>query len=237
MVRYRTDLAITQYFIGERQLVLRRSAEGLASLRQGRDLAEKLVSELPDDLSARRVLAAIWDCTGRGFGDTGRLRDQALAYEAAIEHERWSYARAGPGTKLRRDGAYDLADVYERLAEVQCALDRPSEAMASLRAALDVLAVRPEADTPDHFIIARLNSQCSKLVGWRRSNLTAAEEAQRRNFCDVAAAALRKSAAGGPARLHDIKTDSRFDALRSNWDFPLLMMDLAMPEKPFVPAR
>jgi tetratricopeptide (TPR) repeat protein len=237
VVRYRMDLAITHYFIGERQLVLRRSAEGLASLRQARDLAEELVRELPEDPAARRVLAAIWDCTGRGFGDTGRLRDEVLAYESAIEHERWAYARAGSGTKLRRDGAYDLADLYERLAEVQRRLDQPSEAMASLRAALDVLAERPEADKPDHFIIARLYSQSGRLVGWRRPNLTADEEAQRRNFCDLAAASLRKSAAGGPVRLHDIKTDSRFDALRSDRDFPLLMMDLVMPEKPFVPAR
>jgi len=237
VIKYRIDLAMTHYFIGDRQKFFQRHVLSLSSLTQGREIAERLVREVPDDPEPWRVLGAIWDGVGAVYADEKQSRHALEAYQASIDQELRAYAIAGADTRHGRDSAIDVIDRYEKLAQAQRDSELPEEALKSLRAALDMLGKLKKPSAPDHYKGARLCSQYSQLIASRRPSLTAHEEAERQNFSDLAANYLRKCAAAGGTSFSDVKTDSRFEAVRARADFSLLMMDLAMPEKPFVPAR
>jgi serine/threonine-protein kinase len=237
VIKYRIDLALTHYFIGDRQEYFGRYALGLASFMQGREIAERLVRDVPDGPEPRRVLAALWDGIGATHADQRRLRDAIEAYRASIDQEVRAHAMADAHTKQWRESAYDVIDRYEKLARIQRDADLPQDAMKSLRAALDMLGEFEESGALEYYLDARLWSQYSGLIALRHSKRTPGEEAERQRYSDLAAAYLRKWAAAAHGSFSEVKSDERFEPVRSRPDFPLLMMDLEMPERPFAPVR
>jgi tetratricopeptide (TPR) repeat protein len=222
VTRYRADLALTHYQIGDRQLYFRRFADALVSLDQARVLAEPLVREAPQDYLMKIQLGAILEGRGRVLAELGRFNEAVAAYQEAIPQARQACDQAPASPLHRRVLAADLVHTYEGLAELLQTMNRPEEALQALHAAREVLEMLPDLQSWD-LQLAQLDSQASALAG------------QGEPYAERAISLLRSEIAAGRINLLHLKSERRLDPLRSRPDFQMLQMDLAFPGDPFRP--
>jgi hypothetical protein len=83
----------------------------------------------------------------------------------------------------------------------------------------------------DYYNAACAHARLAGIAALPRSGLSAADGASE---ADRAMISLRKAVARGFRDLAVMRSDSDLDPLRSRQDFQLLLMDVAMPDKPFV---
>jgi tetratricopeptide (TPR) repeat protein len=235
VVNYRRDLALTFYWIGERQWSSRDSTKALASLEQARKQAEILARDVPSELSSERLLGVVWDAEGGLFSEQGQYSASLHAYQHAIRHQRGALNKAAPKSIDRRDAGLDLVKHYESLVEIQQLLRQLPDALQSLRDAREVLGGMPAQTWADFFNDARLCCRTIGLIGLGRPSLTPSEQAERKELADQATSALRRAVDVRPARGLNAKNDSSFDPLRGRSDFQMIVMDLAFPRDALAP--
>ena len=232
ITRYRGDLAMTQYNIGERQLVAKRYAEALMSFDQARTLSEPLILESPKSLLLKQQLFAVQRGRGSALAELKRFQESAEAYERAISVGREAYdasasnlfrreVRGKQSLRMRSSARSGARSVSRR---------RRSQVLCS---ACEFMEHYPSLEPWDHLTLAALFSQASGEVGRRSPRLSVADAARRDAYAGSAIAALRRSMAAGSAYFDQLRTNPVFDPLRARADFQGLMMDLAMPGEPF----
>ena len=130
-------------------------------------------------------------------------------------------------TLFQRDLAISLLATGEyRHGEGQAA-----QAAEAYHKALLILERLPVVPAIDHINLAVIHAGLAGVAARPESGISAAEG---RAEADRAMASLRKAVDGGyRPPLAMIRSDNTFNSLRPRTDFQLLMMDLAMPEKPF----
>jgi serine/threonine protein kinase len=220
---YQMGLATTYINIGALHGKAGATAEALRAFEQARDLLDKLVQANPDRVDYRHYLGATWHNFGEALAKLGRPEEALAAYRQAIVHQRVGFDK---DPRLARHRQF-LSGHYEKLAELQRQLGRPAEAAATSR---ERQLLWPK-DPAQHYSIACDLALCIPLVGQGKIDLTAAEQAERRQYADQAMALLQQARAAGFEDVERVRKDEDLDPLRSRPDFQQLLAELEAKAK------
>jgi serine/threonine-protein kinase len=160
----------------------------------------------------------------RRLGRPAEAREQCERAVAIREN----LVREDPKTTLYRSG---LAENYLNHGLALRALGDPAGAAADARRAVALFDALPSRSGEQWFQFASSRAALSGLAGSRVSAAEAVTEA------DTAMTLLHKAVGMGYRNPAAYRTEDALDPLRTRDDFKLLMMDLAMPERPFAAAR
>jgi eukaryotic-like serine/threonine-protein kinase len=235
VLSYRVDLELTNYHIGCRHGFFGRYAQALDSLEQARDFFDRTVRENANDVRSRVVLAATWEDTGRVLSRMRRRSEAVTAYEQAILNQQRAHDHSQADAKTRGECINHLVAQHEELAEIYVRLNRPTEAIASLSRASELLKSRPNAEFSRAYLETRIYCRMIGLLSGRDQNLTAAQNAQREQLVDQALSAIRRAFPAGSPNFKRLTEDKTYDPLRANAQFQLHMLDLAFPTNPLKP--
>jgi hypothetical protein len=114
------------------------------------------------------------------------------------------------------------------------ALGDPAGAAADIRQSLAWWETMESPKGEDTFLFACAHAALAGLAGQPGSGVPAAEAVTE---ADAAMALLRKAVTLGYRTLDSYRASDILDVLRNRDEFRLLMLDLAMPDDPFAPAR
>jgi eukaryotic-like serine/threonine-protein kinase len=123
-----------------------------------------------------------------------------------------------------------LAESYLNRGMARCALGDAAGAAADLRGALATFAAVPPRWPERRFVSACAHAALAGLAGRAGSGVSAAEA---KSAAETAVAQLQKAVAIGYRNPDAYRYEDALDPLRGRTDFQLLIMDLAMPTKPF----
>jgi serine/threonine-protein kinase len=216
--RFQSELALYYGGLGNLLRSTGQPAEALRIYQKARDLDEKLVRDYSDNHSYHHHLGGTIHNQGMALELLNRHDEALKAYQEAITHQRIAFDKAPQVASYRQF----LSKHYWHLAGVQRHQGRPAEAAAAIR---EFQELWPR--DPDQLYSAASGwAQCVPLVGGRKSDLTAAEQAERRQYADEALSALRQAIAHGYKDLDHLKNDKDLDCLRARKDFQQLTQDL-----------
>jgi tetratricopeptide (TPR) repeat protein len=227
---------MTQYQIGERQLAVRRYAAALISFDQALKLTAPLIVESPKNVLLKQQLGAVQSGRGAALAALNRLHESAQAYERAIGPLREAYNESPTSTLFRRDVAWETVGAQEELIRVWRDLSQREKAFQVICSAIDIIENLPSLQPWDLEKLAGFYAQASGEIG-RGRGLAVPNAARQEAYAGGAIAHLRRSIAAGYAQFGKWKADRSLDPLRGRADFQGLMMDLAMPVKPFARGR
>jgi tetratricopeptide (TPR) repeat protein len=224
--QYQTELARLLTSLGSLYQTLDQPAQARQSHEQAVAIREKLVSDKP---AANLQLDLAWSYTQ--FGNlvigTGRADEASRLYQQAL----------GLATKLittnpaNPEILYTLSAVHGGMGRVHSKQGRPAEALPSLQEALATLAKISSTHLNVLYDRACWLALCSSVVGHGKTSLTPAEQAERQKYGDRAMDALRQAIRAGQFSVHDLRTDSDLDALRSRDDFRKLLGEVEATAK------
>ena len=223
---------MTQYHIGERQLVAKRPAEALMSFDQALTLSEPLILESPKNVLLKQQLFVVLNGRGSALAALKRFQESAESYEQAITVAREAY-NGSSSNLFRREVAGETISAHEELIKIWRALKQPEKALQVMCSACKMIENLPSLAASDQMTLATLYSQASGEIGRRGPGLSVADAARQEAYAGRAIAALRRAKALGYASFDLWREDRVFDPLRGRADFQVLMMDLAMPVEPF----
>jgi serine/threonine protein kinase/tetratricopeptide (TPR) repeat protein len=212
------------YFYGG-QGYLQRSrgqlTEMVDSFRRALLAKERLFRQNPAVTQYRVQLATTCNTLSGMLSDIGQL-DEALRLSEESRRLMTPLAAENPG-----DGEMQtvLAMGYASLGNVLRRRAQPERALEAFQHAAAILEQLPPGEGM-YYNLACMRALCSGVVGQGKTELTDAEQTQRRRYADQAMDALRKAVAAGFRNPGELKHDSELDALRSREDFQQLLSDL-----------
>ena len=227
VAQYQHDLA--QCYMGRGWILglMGRDSEALTAWEKGRDLQQKLVDSSPNVINSQRELAVSYNNIAMLYSKM-RKPVEALAAAERGRSIRQILAEANPRVpEYQRDLAISLKMIGALMhGERQTA--RAVDAYRRCIVILEQIKVLPAIDC---FNLAETHAGLAALAPDPDSGLSAAD---RRLEAEQAIIWLRKSFDGGfRPSFAMMNAETELHSLRSRRDFQVLMMDLAMPEKPF----
>jgi tetratricopeptide (TPR) repeat protein len=151
--------------------------------------------------------------------EMGRLDEAAEHLQRAIEIQVVAVAKAPQVLQYREY----LNQHYLNMAILRRRQGRPEEAADVTRKRLQLWPDNPTRLCDSAASLAL----CIPVVGGGKTELSAAEQAQRRQYADETMAALRQAIAKGFKSVERLRKDAEFDPLRERADFQKLVADLA----------
>jgi hypothetical protein len=124
----------------------------------------------------------------------------------------------------------DLAQVLMARGRVSREMGQPAAAFDLLQRAAAILDGLPTPSAGDHCRQACCHALLAGITPIPGSGMTAAKG---RVEADVATESLLRAIAAGLRNTGSMRINTDLDSIRSRPDFRLLMMDLAIPAKPF----
>jgi tetratricopeptide (TPR) repeat protein len=224
---FRNGLALGHHDLGMLLAYRKKPSEAESAYREALALRRKLVDDHPEVLEYRGRLADSHAVLGDLLiGHEGRSPEAETEYRRALAIRQKLMERNPQIRQFRVDLAFSIT----RLARLERRRGQGSEALAGFRTAAGLME---RLSAPTH---EELYDQCCYLalaagVATDPGSGVPAAEADR------AMASLRRAVADGFRDIAHMRIDADLDPLRGRDDFRLLMMDLAMPAKPFARAQ
>jgi tetratricopeptide (TPR) repeat protein len=235
VISYQIDLELTNYHIGCRYGLFGRYNQALKVLGEAREFFERMERENPKEPRSLQVLPPIWRDIGGVLRDM-RLDLEALAaFEQSIDSQKRAFDQAQSDAVLRRTYAHRLVTDYEQRAAIEVRLNRPTDARRSLSTAIEFLRTIRDASPGTAFIEARLYCRLIARIDEDQRRLRTDQHDEREALARLACNALRNAFPTCYQSIKHLKEDKTFDAIRSEADFQLLMMDMAFPANPIKP--
>ncbi len=219
--RFLSNLAF--YYRGRGYLQRSRGqlTEMVGSFRDELKIAEKLFRDNPAVTQFRLQVATSSTTLSGMLSDLGQL-DEALRLSEQARALMAPLAKDNPTDAQMQT---DLALSYASLGNVLRRKAQTGRALEAFRQASAVLDKLPRnADVC--YNLACMLALCSSVVGQGKTELTVAEQEQRRRYADQAMDALRQAVAAGSRNPGELRHDSELDAVRSRADFQQLLADL-----------
>jgi eukaryotic-like serine/threonine-protein kinase len=227
VTKYRGALAQCHNNLGILQSEAGKASEAEAEHRRAVAIFRKLADDNPAGTSSKGELAnatvglaAAHLALGRG-ALARNTADQAVALlEELLEQDHASFWRAVLGEALLRRG------------QARLAVGDPASAAADWRRAVATFEAMPPRDPEAAFVEACCHAMLAGAASRASSALPPGDgliEAGR------ALSILRQAVAIGFRSTRRYRTEPALEPLRDRDDFRLLMMDLAMPDRPFAP--
>jgi tetratricopeptide (TPR) repeat protein len=215
--------------LGDALIRLGRLTEARAALTRAQGILESLTRAHPEVWDYQHVLADGLRRLGEVLARTGQPAEALGA---------WGRARAiGQALVQAHPDVVEyravLADVLCRIGEQRRADGRPAEAADVLRSSIAQWEHISTLAAERQYRLACAHALLSALGAWEGSGV-APEEA--RAEADRAMTWLRQAVAAGYRNRAELERATELDSLRTRPDFPLLLMDFALPADPFAPA-
>ena len=217
-VRYRRSLAACLSRVAKLHLQASGSEKAFRFHEAARDAWEEILANDPYDHEARSGLAVTLDGFGFLLRKTGRLQQALASFQGAINHQSQAINKMPQGAKYRKL----LTQHYAQLAQLQRELGRPAEAAAATLERRQLWPHEPE----QLYSVASDLVQCIPLVGRGKTDLTSAEQAERRRYADQAMEVLRQAVADGYKDVEKLKKDTALVLLQSRREFQELVRKL-----------
>jgi eukaryotic-like serine/threonine-protein kinase len=205
---------------------LGQKSEALAAWEKARAIRQRLADANPNVTDFQRELAVIYNNIGMLLAQMGKPAEALAALEMG-RAVRQALADANPHvTGFLRDLAISLLGIGELHQEQ----GQAAQAAEAYRKSLAILEPLPDLPALDHFNLAAIHLGLAGVATMPGSGLSAADG---RAESDRAMTWIRKAVDGGfRPPLRQLRSEL-FNSLRSRHEFQVLLMDLAMPEKPF----
>jgi serine/threonine protein kinase len=215
---YQADLAHSYQGISRGRRDTGELPAAQAVLEQARTVLKKLVGEHPKQAAYCSQLATVLDDLGLIAARAGRLQEARLLHRDAVTRQ--SLAREQqPKVKEYQQR---LSNHYQNLARVERQLGRPAEAVAATLERQKLWSKNPAL----LYEVAGDLARCILLVGQGQTDLSAAQQAERRSYADLAMVALGQAVAAGYKDSDRIRKDRNLEPLRPRADFRKLLGDL-----------
>jgi serine/threonine-protein kinase len=210
--------ALGHWFAWGVYLATKHQADALQAYQQARIILEELVQKHPQNLDYTHILGVNLDNLGVTLKQTGQLKEAATALEQAVAYQKTAFGKA-PQVKQYRDF---LDRHYVHLAEVHRAAGNAAAAVAvSLeRRQLWEGHGRPLVQ------VARDLARAAPVVGRGKTDLSAAEQAERRHYRDLALETLRQAVANGYKDGDYLRKQKDFEPLRQRAEFQELVQSI-----------
>jgi tetratricopeptide (TPR) repeat protein len=182
---------------------------------------EQLARDYKDYPLYRSQLARVIQNRGGALEQLKRYDEAAADYQSAVDHQKAVLDKDGGPAEYRRW----LAGHYEALAGAQRGAGRVSAAAA---AAWQLQGLWPE-DPEEQYRAARELALCAAAVGAGKPQLTAGEEAERRQYAEEAMKVLRQAVRHGFKDVKRLSEDAALAALRERDDFRALLDEVRRP--------
>jgi eukaryotic-like serine/threonine-protein kinase len=230
LTRFQNNLANSLLRVGVLLEVRGRLSEALGPLEKGRAILESLVAANPNVVVIQSSLAGAHTEIAQTLNQLNRPSEAMASYEKARAIIQ-ALAKANPGLVQVRS---NLAVTLGRIGTLHESQGRVEPATAAYREAIAILEQHPSREIFDLYNLACFHARLAGVLGRPGSPERAALATA---AADRAMIWLRQAVAAGLRDLNVLRNDADLAALHSRGDFQLLMMDLAMPDKPFEPAR
>ncbi|MGO9468109.1 MAG: protein kinase domain-containing protein [Isosphaeraceae bacterium] len=225
---YQIEAAAAHEALGDDWLRDGRSAEALAAFERSRAIVEPIANENPRETRAHSELARMLVRIGELHVIGGRGTAAAACFQRANSVAGALAAEEPDVTDFQNA----LAASFKGLGLLAASAGRLDEARASLERARSIYSTLALAESmPDQFYA--LAAVESLLAGVAAAPGSGLPEAAARGHENAAFDALKRAVAAGYHDIGNARSDKDLDALRSRPEFPLLMMDLAMPAEAF----
>jgi serine/threonine-protein kinase len=226
-IQFRTDLAMCHENIGYGLQLTGKSAEALMAYQRAQAIRQELADANPNITEFQYLLARSHDHIGWGYRLSGKPAEALAALERAMAIYRKLVA-TDPSAILFRSR---LALCLGHVGGIHVEAGRPAEAAAALRQSVAILERLPTVEPVDRYNLACGHANLAGIAALPGSGMTAAEG---RAEAERAMQWLHRAVAAGYRNVALMQRDHDLDPLRSRRDFQDLMMDLAMPDDPFV---
>jgi serine/threonine-protein kinase len=214
---YASYLAVAQTTQGTILHHLGRDAEAEPALRRAIEILDGVARSRPDLLTTHDDLGEAHKSLADFYRDRRQPEPFLRAVDEAIAHRRAALERTPDLSQPRAA----LAELHRRRGEALLMLGRPDEAAGEA----DRLVELRQDQADDLVAAARLLARAAGAAHVNRAGTYAGRSLER----------LRSAQRIGPVKIAPRFADPDFAALRSHPDFPLLLMDLAVPADPFSP--
>jgi serine/threonine-protein kinase len=217
-IRFQRELALTSTHVGNLQRRAGRPAEAIPLHQRAVALRRQIADKNPHDLGDRSALGVALNDLAVALSALDRHEEAAKVYQDAVANQRVALAGAPQVAQYRTF----LGNHYTGLASEQRRLGRHADAAETMRRYQELWP-----RDPDKLCYAAGGwALCVAAVGQGKADLSAAEQAQRRQYGDAALAALRQAIALGYKDLDQLKKEENFDPVRDREDFRQLLRDL-----------
>jgi tetratricopeptide (TPR) repeat protein len=214
----RNDLASAWFSLALAQAALKKRDDEVRSYERSREIRERLVKELPENVAFHHDLGATLINLGYAYAQTGHLEDGLEALRRAVEEKRTAFMASPQVVEYRRG----LNNAYGALAEVERKQGTPGAAAAALRERRKLWPDQPQ----ELYRIACEQADTARRVARDRTELSAAEQAERALYLDEAMDTLRLAVAAGFADAERLSKDANLAPLRQREDFARLLAGL-----------
>jgi eukaryotic-like serine/threonine-protein kinase len=225
---FRSRLAYNHDSLGVLLSETGKAAQAEAEFREALAIRRKLADDNPAITDHRNDLAADLICMADLLRSLGRLAEARQDYDEAVTI-RERLIKDHPTVTMFRN---PLAPSLRRRGLVKRDLGDPIAAAADVRRALELYEGLPSRSGEEWFETACCRAALAGLAAQAGSGVLPGE---RQKQASKAMELLRTAVAIGYRKLASYRTDSALDSLRDRDDFRLLLMDLALPERPFAP--
>jgi tetratricopeptide (TPR) repeat protein len=196
--------------------------DALAMYRRAAEHTAAAFARAPQVIGYGRFLAITYSNIARTQRDLGQPAEGLRSYRQCVDV--WQKLAGGnPAVPYLRAS---LWDAYWNLGSYQREAGRAEEAARSIRLAREVLEGLPAEGPGDFRNLASVRARCAGLIAQGKTQLTAAEEAERRHEGDLALGALRQAVAAGYQDVEEIKASEDLACLRGRSDFKELVARL-----------
>jgi eukaryotic-like serine/threonine-protein kinase len=223
---FRSDLAISHQNIASVLFQTGRPAEALEALRQALAIQQKLADDSPAVPEFRRVLASGHTDLAEVEDTLGRATEAREGYRRAIAICEELVLAEPEVTRYRSQ----LARSVRRLGLVRLAGGNSAGAFKDARKAAALFEGLPSLTNEECYELACCHAALIGAAG-RDGSATSADNDEVE--ADKAMDLLRRAAGNGFRNIDTMTKEAALNTLRDRPDFRLLMMDVAMPAKPF----
>jgi eukaryotic-like serine/threonine-protein kinase len=224
---FRRQLAYSHTQIGTLLSDIGRPAEAVVPFDKARALLESLAQENPAVAEIRNDLARCYSQLGVVLSATGKPAEALDSCERA-RAIREALVFANPSLANYKS---DLAVTFGAIGALKQSAGQNSAAAAAFDRGIELLTALTSPDPEDYYNLACYHSRLAGIAGTPGSGLASTRA---RAETDRAMDYLRRAVATGFRMLPLMTIDHDLGPLRSRADFQILMMDLSLPENPFV---
>jgi serine/threonine-protein kinase len=210
---YRTELGRTLNNLGRLQHVTGHPQDAIVTHQRAIALREDLVRQNPDDWEARSLLASSLDNLGLSLVEVGQPGEAVTTLRRALAELNASLPASTYVQQVRNLAMQDLALALRKAGRVE----------ESAEVVLDRMS-RCGEDPRELYNAACELALCVPLASGTDAT----------RFADEAMSALRRAVRVGFRNALHAKNDPDLESLRVRPDFQMLIMDLSLPDHPFV---
>ena len=226
----RRALAASHEDLGDAHLRNDRPADALASYQQALPIREQLARANPAVTDYQSDLAHTYSTLGLLQAQKGDPAAAMESYQRAIERQKLVILVA-PETA---DAPRLLSRQFAQLGAAQRKLSQWGDALHSYREARTLLEQLATPAAGDLYELACARAACGLLTGEGKTDVTPAEQAQRKKDYDLALEAIGQAVAAGYRNLDRVEKDSELDGLRVLPAFKTILGELRAKVKTLV---